>query len=116
MPVRLLGCQSVCGDWLDDNFWAERRTCQGCVCHTWRHFQWRIRKWWRKGTKNQWFVAVYDDKYAKMVELTFHIDGNGFVRVYSSGARYKAMSAAAAKTAFSSTQSIYDLYITSHGQ
>jgi len=70
----------------------------------------------KKGTKHQWIVAVHDDKFAKLIELTFHVTGSGEVQVHQSGARYKQMSREDALAAFGSTESILNLFNTGSGQ
>eukprot|EP00746_Dinoflagellata_sp_MGD_P125220 gnl/MRDRNA2_/MRDRNA2_59938_c0_seq1.p1 gnl/MRDRNA2_/MRDRNA2_59938_c0~~gnl/MRDRNA2_/MRDRNA2_59938_c0_seq1.p1 ORF type:complete len:774 (+),score=188.17 gnl/MRDRNA2_/MRDRNA2_59938_c0_seq1:93-2414(+) len=69
-----------------------------------------------KNSQNQWLVGIWDSPYAKMIQLTFTVAGNGLVQVHQSAARYKHISESAKTAGFSSTDAMTNLWHSSHGQ
>jgi hypothetical protein len=69
----------------------------------------------KKGTKNQYLAGVFDDRYAKMVEITLGIKG-GKVTAHITGARYRQVSKEYTKNAMSTSEKFTNLWNTGRGQ
>merc|ERR1719160_791893 len=69
----------------------------------------------KKDSKNQYLLGIYDNPYAKMVEITLGLKG-GVITVAATSARYKQIKEVAAKEAYGTSDKMTQLWATSSSQ
>jgi hypothetical protein len=69
-----------------------------------------------KDTRNQYLLGIYEDPYAKMVQITLSLSTDGIIKAAATSARYKKVTSEAAKAAYSTSDKMTAFWTTSTGQ